>query len=337
MKKLVLILFAIALLGLGAGYYVLFKQNILLANQEVEIKIRKNDTWEVFKNQIDTSPSLTHKKIIELAAKLLKYDQRLRSGRYVFNKETSAVDFIRKLRNGNQDAITLIINNINFPEDLAKRVADKTDIDSTEFIQLLKDDSTAQNYGYTVDNFWSMFLPNSYQIYWDTEIEAFLKRMKREHDTFWNDSRKAKAVQINLTPQQVFVLASIVQKETNFQAEYATVASVYLNRLRIGMPLQADPTVKFALNDMSIKRILNQDLKIDSPYNTYKYTGLPPGPIGLPELNVVDGVLNPISSNYLYFCAVYGENRHVFTSSYTQHLKNAKAYQNELNKHKVFR
>ncbi|MCO5249404.1 MAG: endolytic transglycosylase MltG [Chitinophagales bacterium] len=337
MKKIFIILFLVAFAGIGLAYYCLFQENVIDTSQNVELKIRKGDTWQSVENQIINSGGILHKQWIFRTVKLLKYDKNIRSGRYVFNKEMSAVNFVRKLRSGHQDAVNLVINNINFPEDLASRISSKLDIDSTEWMTFIKNDSIAESFGFDIENFWAMFLSNSYQIYWNTDQEALAQRMKKEYDTFWNESKKEQAKKINLTPQQVVVLASIVQRETNFRPEYANVASVYLNRLKIGMPLQADPTVKFALNDIAIKRILKKDLEIDSPYNTYKYIGLPPGPICLPELDVVNGVLNATSSNYLYFCAVFGENRHVFTSSYTAHLKNARIYQNELNKQGVYR
>jgi UPF0755 protein len=241
------------------------------------------------------------------------------------------------LKNGQQDAVNFVINNITFPEQLASRVTQKLDIDSTEFLHYISQPEIAEKYGMNSTNFFGMFLCNTYEIYWNISLEKFVDKMHQEYQRFWTAERIQKATHIGLKPEEVIVLASIVQKETNFQPEYGTVASVYLNRIRLGMPLQADPTVKFALKDMSIKRILNKDLQTDSPYNTYKNIGLPPGPIGLPESNVINGVLNAPINNYLYFCAIFGSGKHTFSTSYSEHLINARAYQKALNEEKIYR
>jgi UPF0755 protein len=174
-------------------------------------------------------------------------------------------------------------------------------------------------------------------MFWDTDIAGFLDRMHKESDRFWNEDKTNRARSLGLLPDEAIILASIVQKETNHRPEYSRVAGVYLNRINRGMPLQADPTVKFALGDMAIRRILKKDLSVDSPYNTYLNKGLPPGPICLPDINVIDAVLNAEKHSYLYFCATYGSGKHAFAVTYNDHLKNAAAYQRALNQEEIYR
>lgn len=334
MKKSLLFIVTLAFIGVGFGYLLLFSNQV--KNDSVEIKIRKGDNWNIVKYQLEEGEIKTP-LLIELAARILKYDQNIKTGRYVFKSGSTAFDIIRKLRSGNQDAVNFVINNITFPEQLASRVAQKLDIDSTEFIQYITDPIIAQEYGFTKDNFWSIFLCNTYQLYWDIGLDGFIERMHSEYKKFWTEERRQEALQRGLLPEEAITLASIVQKETNHKPEYGTVASVYLNRLRIGMPLQADPTVKYALKDLAIKRILKKDLETESPYNTYKYRGLPPGPIGLPESDVIKGVISSPKTDYLYFCAIFGSGKHAFSTNYNEHLDNARAYQKALNTEKIFR
>lgn len=312
-------------------------QSALKETEEIVFKIKNSDKWEQVEDQILFNDGIKYPKILISIAKALSYDQNVRPGRYIISQKYSTLDVVRKLRNGQQDPVNFIINNITYSEHLASRVAQKLDIDSVEFMQYISQPQNAEKYGFNINNFIGMFLCNTYEVYWNTNLESFVEKMHQEYQRFWTEERKQKADSLGLKPEEVIVLASIVQKETNYQPEFGTVASVYLNRIRLGMPLQADPTVKFALNDMSIKRILNKDLQTDSPYNTYKYKGLPPGPIGLPESNVINGVLNAPLNNYLYFCALFGSGKHVFSTNYTDHLRHARSYQKSLNEEKIFR
>jgi UPF0755 protein len=181
-----------------------------------------------------------------------------------------------------------------------------------------------------------MFIPNTYQFFWNTDPKDFLNRMKREHDKFWTKERLEKAKKIGLTPEEVFTLASIVEKETLAKEEKPVIASVYLNRLKRDMLLQADPTVVYAAKDFGIQRVLNKHLKIDSPYNTYKNKGLPPGPICMPDVGTIDSVLNAKDTDYLFFCAKpNGHGRHAFAKTNRQHVNNANRYRKWLNKNKI--
>lgn len=317
-------------------YLVVF-QSAVKGNSDVVIKIKNTDNWEQVEPKLLENKEIKYPRLLIFITKTLNHQKNIRSGRYVITNKYSTLDVVRKLKNGQQDAVNFVINNITFPEQLASRVTQKLDIDSTEFLHYISQPEIAEKYGMNSTNFFGMFLCNTYEIYWNISLEKFVDKMHQEYQRFWTAERIQKATHIGLKPEEVIVLASIVQKETNFQPEYGTVASVYLNRIRLGMPLQADPTVKFALKDMSIKRILNKDLQTDSPYNTYKNIGLPPGPIGLPESNVINGVLNAPINNYLYFCAIFGSGKHTFSKSYSEHLINARAYQKALNEEKIYR
>ncbi len=336
MKKIVFVFILLILAALGFGC-ALLAFGLVKGDKGVEVKIRKDDSWDVIKSQLLENPDVRFPHLIILTARILQYDQHIHTGRYVLAPGSSAVDIVRKLRSGNQDAVNFVINNITFPEQLAARVALKLDIDSTDFIHYITDPENAREYGFNREDFFAMFLCNSYQLYWDVGLQGFVDRMHQEYKRFWNDERKQDAEKIGLQPEEVIILASIVQKETNYKPEYGTVASVYLNRLKIGMPLQADPTVKYAVKDMAIKRILKKDLETDSPYNTYMYKGLPPGPIGLPESDVINGVLKAPSNNYLYFCAIFGSGKHAFSKTYSEHLEYARAYQKALNEQQIYR
>jgi len=321
----------------GGLFYLSFIAIVLEGEQPIEVLIRKGDSYASVETQLTTSNELQYGFLLKPIAKALKYDAYVKPGRYLIQPGSTILDIIRKLRSGNQDAVNVTLNNITFLHQLAGKVAAKLDIDSTELANNLYNLEVAQQYGFAKESFAAMFLCNTYSFFWNTSIDGFLQRMQSEYQRYWNEDRVNKAKQLNLEPEEVIILASIVNKETNYRPEYPKVAGVYLNRLRKGMLLQADPTVKFAIGDMAIRRILNTHLQTDSPYNTYKYTGLPPGPICLPELDVIEGVLNAQKHDYLYFCAIYGSGQHAFAVTYDQHLKNARAYHQALNREKIYR
>lgn len=208
--------------------------------------------------------------------------------------------------------------------------------DSSNLARLLMDSTYCAQIGYSTETLPCLFIPNTYEVYWTMTPEAFVKRMQKEHDRFWNEERKAKAQSIGLTPEEVATLASIVEEETANNAEKPMVAGLYINRLHADMPLQADPTVKFALQDFGLRRILHTHLETDSPYNTYKHTGLPPGPIRIPSIQGIESVLNYTRHNYLYMCAKEDfSGTHNFAATFSQHLANARKYQQELNRRKI--
>lgn len=334
-KKILFIFVIIPIAGAILGYWILLKNNIRHTSYSIEVKIRKEDSWEDVVKQIEAKKPFINSSSFQLVAKFYKLNTNYKPGRYLLKSGSNNLSIVRKIANGWQDPVRLTINNITLREQLAGKVAKKLDIDSTALATAMYDDSIAHQFGFNRENFAVMFIANTYEIYWDVDVEQFLERMHKEYQRFWTDERKAKLTATGLTAEENIILASIVQKETNSKQEYGTIASTYKNRLKIGMPLQADPTVKFALKDFAIKRIKGEHLTFDSPYNTYKYRELPPGPICLPETNVIDAVLDAQPNNYLYFCAIYGSGKHAFAANYDEHMQNAARYRNALNKNNI--
>ena len=266
-------------------------------------------------------------------AKLLGLDQGVRPGRYRIPERMSYTQVVRMFQRGLQTPMRVTFNNIRTLPQLAGRIARQLEPDSLAMLTALTADTTAARYGFTPQTFLSMFIPNTYEFYWNTTPAGFIARMQKEYDKFWNEERTQQLAALGLTRAEAVTLASIVYEEAKMSDEMPVVAGVYLNRLRLGMPLQADPTVKFALGDFSLKRILHRHLEIDSPYNTYRNPGLPPGPICMPSIRAVDAVLHPMKHNYLYFCAKPDfSGYHNFAATLAAHNRNAQAYAAALNK-----
>jgi UPF0755 protein len=229
--------------------------------------------------------------------------------------------------------VRLTINKKRLVSETATYVSPQFEFEEAELLQLLTSDSFLGAHGFSRPHALDVFVPNTYHIWWNSTAEELYLRLKKEYDKFWTGERLEKAARLDLTPQQVTTLASIVEEETNVEDEKPVVAGVYLNRLRKNMLLQADPTVKYALKDFGLRRILNRHLEVESPYNTYKYVGLPPGPICIPSIASIDAVLSPEQHEYLYMCASADfSGRHAFAKTLAQHNQNAAAYQAELNR-----
>jgi UPF0755 protein len=276
--------------------------------------------------------TIIHRASFEQLAEIMKYPEHIKTGHYILKEGMNNKQIITKLRAKKQDPVMLVFNNIRIKEELAGHIAEQLETDSVTLLKLLNDPEYLKKFGFTTDNVISMFIPNSYEVYWDITAEKFMERMNKEYKTFWTDKRKARLAAINLTELQAITLASIVEKESNKNDEKPDVAGVYMNRLRDGWLLQADPTLVYALGDFSIKRVLNVYKTIDSPYNTYKYFGLPPGPICLPSIASIDAVLNYRQHNYMYFCAREDfSGYHNFAVTMNEHLLNAAKYQQALN------
>lgn len=265
------------------------------------------------------------------------YQNKVRAGKFKIEKGMSNDELVDHLRGGKQETVTLTFNNQDTFDRLAGRVADQIEADSTSILEAVSDRSFLKENGFDENNALSMYVPNSYDFYWNTSAESFRSRMLVEYKRFWNQDRLSKAEALNLTPLQVSTLASIVQKETAIVSERRRVAGLYLNRLRDFWPLQADPTIIYALKqkngqDKEYKRVLNQDLTIDSPYNTYTNFGLPPGPIGMPDISSIDAVLNHEKHDYYYMCAsVENIGHHKFAKTLSEHNANAREYQQWVN------
>ena len=260
------------------------------------------------------------------------YSENIRTGKYAIQPDEGIITVLRKLKNGHQEPVRLTIPESRTTDRLAGALSRKLMMDSLALSVLFKDSTLCAKMGYDTATIVCLFVPNTYEVYWNTSIDNFMNRMKKEHDKFWNNNRQAKAAALGLNPNEVCTLASIIDEETSNNPEKPMIARMYLNRLKKGMPLQADPTVKFALKDFALKRIYHNMLNTESPYNTYKYSGLPPVPIKVASVTGIDAVLNAPDHQYLYMCAKEDfSGTHNFASSYSEHLRNAAKYSKALN------
>jgi UPF0755 protein len=341
-KKFVLVfLIAGSVLGISLTFYfyqVFFSANTLVeSDQPYLLKVPSNT---VYKNVVD---QLYEEKVINDAvsfgfvAKILGYQEAVKPGLYTIEPKMSNLQLVRMLRSGQQTPVRVTFNTIRTKEDLAEKISANLEVSKEQFLELLQDSDYIRKYGFEEETVMSLFIPNTYEFWWDTSAEELFERMHKEYQIFWTDARKQKAQDLGLSQQEVSTLASIVQAESQKSDERPKIAGVYLNRLRIGMPLQADPTLVFAAGDFSIKRLTAKQMAIDSPYNTYKYPGLPPGPINLPDINSLDAVLNFEKHSYLYFCAKEDfSGYHSFAVGYDEHLNNARRYQRALNAANIY-
>ncbi len=264
-------------------------------------------------------------------------DDNIPSGRYDIKQGWNNKQLISKLRSGDQDPIKVTINNVREIQNLSAKFASYLEVDSSTLLRTIISDSVLKKYDADIGNIMTLFIPNTYEFWWDSSPKEIVDRMSKEYDRFWSkDGRKEKAADIGLTQREVYILASIVEKETQLNSEKQRIAGVYLNRLERGILLQADPTVVFATRLFDLRRVLNKHLKTDSPYNTYKYAGLPPGPIYMPGIKSIDAVLNAEDHNYLYFCAKPDNSgAHAFATNLIGHNKNAQRYWNWLRKNRI--
>ncbi len=271
-------------------------------------------------------------------AKVMKYHENIKPGLYVFRPDMDNVDAIRLLRSGKQVPVNVTFNSIRLLSELPEKITKNLEMSEEDFSKLLFNDSIQTALGFDSLNFIGMFVPNTYELFWNTSPEDLLQRMKIEYDKFWNEARKAKAKALNMNIPEVITLASIVQSETAKADEKARVAGLYINRLKRNIPLQADPTLIFAAQDFTIKRVLNIHMNIESPFNTYKYKGLPPGPIRMPSASSIDAVLDFETHKYIYMCAKEDfSGYHNFATNLVAHNKNARKYQRALNKAGLYR
>ena len=260
------------------------------------------------------------------------YGKNIRTGRYAIEPSDGAITVFRRLKNGRQTSMSIVVPEVRTMDRLAGVLSHKLMLDSATIAEALTSEETCKHMGYDTCTIAAMFVPNTYDVYWNMSIEDLLERMKKEHDRFWKGDREAKAAKMQLTPVEVATIASIIDEETSNNAEKPMIAGMYLNRLKAGMPLRADPTIKFALKQFELKRIYNKLLTTDSPYNTYQHQGLPPGPIKIASIKGIDAVLNYVDHNYLYMCAKEDfSGTHNFAHTYQEHLKNAAKYTKALN------
>lgn len=338
LRKFILAMVIILIIALGftgLNYYLKYFSPNVTDKQEylyIHTGAGFNDVYKTIKDEGMVKDTATFYS----AAANMNYTNRVKPGRYHLKAGMNNRRLINMLASGSQEPVTVSFHNLRLKEQFAGFVSKKIEPDSVSILRLLDSTSFLQAYGFTPDNVYTMFLPNSYQMYWNTSPEKFFKRMYANYDKFWTPERRRKAAAINLSPIQVSILASIVDAEALHDDEMPTIAGLYLNRLNKGMKLESDPTVIFAENDFTIKRVLNKYLSINSPYNTYLHTGLPPGPIMMPSVNAVNDVLDYQKTDYIYMCAKADfSGNHAFATNVADHQANARKFHDALNERNI--
>ena len=336
MKKTLLSIFVVALV-VGAGVatwgIISFKGNAV--KQESELYISKRIDYEALMDSV--KPRIGHHFAFDMYAERLNLKESFKPGHYLLEDGMDVIEIVRMLKLGLQSPVNVTMNNVKIPAQLAGKLSKQIDADSVEIVKVLTDKKLADKLGFSSPlTMFSIFLPNTYEFYWTVTPEEFVERMYKEYKRFWENGRDEKRKRTKLNRVEVMTLASIVYEETRKTDEMPRVAGVYMNRLRTGMPLQADPTIKYAMQDFGLRRILNRHLKYPSPYNTYINKGLPPSPICMPSIEAIDAVLNFEKHEYIFFCArPTFDGYHNFAKNYSEHLRNARAYQAELNKRNI--
>lgn len=338
-KAIRIAILSLALVGIAAGLFIYQKYidgpAVPKGLSSYILTIPANTSFEEVTSLLSDNGFIKDKAVFTLFAKRMNYMRNpMRAGRYELEPGWNMIQLIRHLRGGEQAPVDVILNNERMVENVAAETASFLEFDSLSLWNLLQDESYLKEIGYSPETLMSLFIPNTYQLYWNTSPKAFVERMIKEHDRFWaQNKRTEKAQALGLTPAEVYTLASIVQKESLVSAERSRMAGVYLNRVKIGMPLQADPTVVFATRDFETPRVTFYHTSVESPYNTYKYAGLPPGPIAMAEIGSIDAVLNAEVHKYLYFCAKGdGSGTHNFAKTLAAHNRNARIYAENLRK-----
>lgn len=334
-KKIILILLCLFIGVAGIIVPKILNEYKKSVTEKTTVYIPLNSTYTQMLDSLQSA--ISDMESFEKVAKKASLQEKFKPGRYILTPDKSNKDIVRMLQNGWESPMMLTLSgNIRNLEKLSGILGKRLAADSAAFMEYFQKPVVWQENGFAKETFMAMFIPNTYEVYWTITPEKFVQRMKKEYDKFWSSERLAKADSIGLTPLEVSILASIVCEETNYVPEMPKVAGVYMNRLKRGMKLDADPTVKFALNDPSIKRILFRHLEVDSPYNTYKHAGLPPGPITIPGTKGIDAVLNYRKHDFLYFCANANmDGTHKFAKGLSEHNRNAREYQAALNRMKI--
>ena len=329
------ILWGVLIIGVVGAVFAYQKYTLIMAPnvpQQLDNDIIHIPTNSSFKDVVEILH--TNNQIIDTVSfrevsEMMSYKKSsMRSGRYKITPGWSNRSLIGHLRAEKQEPVKLVFNYGWLVEDVAGKAAQFIEADSTDLIHLFQNESFIREHGYTAETLMSLFIPNTYEVYWNTNAKAFFKRMLKEHDRFWNtNDRLSKAKKLGLTPEEVYTLASIVEREISKNAEKKRVAGLYLNRLKIGMKLDADPTAKFATRDFKAKRVLYKHIRFESSYNTYLHKGLPPGPISMASITSIDAVLDSEDHNYYYMCVDHeNPGYHLFAESINEHNRNARRY-----------
>lgn len=328
----------VIVVGIG-GYRTISKPVIDLGDKkQASLYVPVGATLDDLCQLLDRDGYISDKDNLKLIGKLMSAEGSLKHGHYTIQNGMTSRRLINLIRSGNQTAVRVTFNNCRTLAQVAGKVARHIEADSLDILIAMQDREQMESMGFTEQTIPAMYLPNSYDLFWTANGEDWVERMNQEYKKFWNDKRKHKADSLGLTPVQVVTLASIVEEETNKVSDYPIIAGLYLNRLRKGMLLQACPTLKYCKGDFTIRRVLNADKEIDSPYNTYKYKGLPPGPIRIASQTSIDAVLNADKNDYLFMCARPDySGLHNFARTAAQHERNAREYQKWLNSQKIYR
>ena len=314
------------------GNNIIYGEHVNRNGQDKIFYIGNSDNFDNVVSALDYQKLIDSRSNFELVSRLMSYQKSVKPGRYKIQANSSYRSLILDLRSGKQDPVKLTINNVRTLDELASKLAQNIVVDSIEMLRFLESDTITNSYNITNDEKMTLFIPNTYQVYWNTSPKLLVDRLVNEHDKFWNEERSVKAKKLDLTTSEVYTLASIVDKESIQQNEKPRIAGVYLNRLEKGIPLQADPTVIYAVGDFTLRRVLNKHLEIDHPYNTYKNSGLPPGPIGMATISGIESVLDREEHDFLYFCAKPASNgEHAFAKTLSGHNRNAAIYRSWLN------
>ena len=344
-SKFLLSFLFLAIIG-GAGmvyelYSRVYQPNVVFPENTKEkyIYIPTDADFLTVVKVLSENGLLVNSNSFEWLAKQKKYTTNIKAGRYKIDRALNNNELVNLLRSGKQTPVKVTFNNLRTKEQLAGKIANQIEADSFSILSYITDTVFQQKLGLNNNNIACLFIPNTYEFYWNTSAEQFVNRMLKEYKSFWDTTRKAKADKIKLNYYEVATLASIVEKEQNIKRdERPEIAGLYLNRIKKKMKLESDPTLIFALGDFTIKRVLNKDKKVDSPFNTYKHKGLPPGPICIPSINSIDAVLNASNHKYIFMCAKEDfSGYHNFAKTYAKHLINARKYQKALNKRKIMR
>jgi len=332
MKTRKVFLFILFLIGLVITYVAwnIFGPTIHNPDKSF-LYIKTGSNYQNVKNTLIKNKMISNTFWFDRIARYADYPKKVKAGKYKIESGMSVYHLVKMLGTGRQVPVNLVITKMRTKEDLAKKIADNFEVDSATVINFLNNEVSVGQFDVDTNTVMTDVIPNTYRYTWNTSMKNIFKKLYIEERKFWNDERKEKAERLQLTPKQVYILASIVEEETNKQEDKGKIASVYINRMKKGMKLSADPTVKFALKDFGLKRIYHKHLAVESPYNTYQITGLPPGPICTPSIKTIDAVLNSPETDYLFFVARSDFSGYSdFASSYQQHEAYAKAYQQAL-------
>ncbi len=342
MKRFFRLLGILAILSIGLltyFYYIWFVRdaNNISEGETIEIYIPTGTSMSEFYSIIVEKDIIENPDDFEIFT-VIKRLKSVQPGRYILHSDMTCNRIVNMFRSGLQTPVKVVITPSRLPQDLAGKLSYQLELDSITILKALVSDSVASVYDFSSYDFYTLFIPDTYEMYWNSSVESLLSKMKGEYDKFWNAERVEKANSLQLTPKKAVTLASIVYSEqTQFPDERKRIAGLYLNRLRIGMLLQSDPTLIFASQDFTKKRVLNKDKEIESPYNTYMYLGLPPGPIYSPDKQSIDAVLNAEVNKYIYMCAKADfSGYHAFATNLRQHNNNARQYQRALNNARIY-